>query len=362
MVNSAKACLKSLFARATSSATVSAESPLMTTSSITQLWITPRSGDETRWLLAWNDEQEQFELPTLSGADWDAATLLATAAKKWVMPREGLRIDPHPVARLPHAGEFHGRFERGQREVWSAAVSEGETHSHRTGLEWVSAKDVVMGFTSGGRMVDPQLRILLEKTGRLPRGRTAEQRVVTIGVTGHRDLVPDDIPVLFDKLHRAVEDLEMEFPGFQLQVMSPLGEGADQLLADVALERGIPISAPLPLPVAEYEGDFTTPEALEQFRETLGQARDWYCLPLVRGVSREDLQAQPGLRREHYANLGRYLVDHSDVLLAMWDGRTNGSAGGTAGILQYALQAHRRPGQRLLIRHIPTRRAKYVRE
>ena len=56
-----------------------------------------------------------------------------------------------------------------------------------------------------------------------------------------------------------------------LLLLSPLARGADQLVAGVALQQrfAIPVVAPLPLEVAEYEKDFKDPRELAAFRELL---------------------------------------------------------------------------------------------
>ena len=55
-----------------------------------------------------------------------------------------------------------------------------------------------------------------------------------IGVTGHRDLVPEEIPVLRERVREFFRDLDDLFPGLPVMVMTPLAEGADRLVADVA--------------------------------------------------------------------------------------------------------------------------------
>jgi hypothetical protein len=50
---------------------------------------------------------------------------------------------------------------------------------------------------------------------------------------------------------------------------------------------------------------------------------------------------QAELRRDAYAHAGRYIVDHCDVLIAVWDGAPSRGRGGTAEIVQYALERNR---------------------
>ncbi|MGA3159798.1 MAG: hypothetical protein ABSC77_01175 [Terracidiphilus sp.] len=50
---------------------------------------------------------------------------------------------------------------------------------------------------------------------------------------------------------------------------------------------------------------------------------------------------QEAQRRDAYAQAGRYVVDHCDVLIAVWDGKPARGRGGTAKIVQYAQEQNR---------------------
>jgi hypothetical protein len=54
-----------------------------------------------------------------------------------------------------------------------------------------------------------------------------------------------------------------------------------------------------------------------------------------------DPKAQAELRCDSYAQVGRYVVDHCDVLIAVWDGEPSSEHDGTAEIVQYALERRR---------------------
>ena len=54
-------------------------------------------------------------------------------------------------------------------------------------------------------------------------------RPLVIGVTGHRDLVPDEIQGIESIVRALFHDLVARFPDRKLQVMSPLAEGADRV-------------------------------------------------------------------------------------------------------------------------------------
>gem|GEM_PF-7076767 len=334
----------------------------MNGSATTQLWITPQFSEEKRVLLAWSHVRERFELPHLIGGQLHRKAIWQRLAERAGADlARTLVISEAPAAQLDWPPCSHPEALQVRTQIYAATLAEAPAVSsilRELDWEWVSVRDIAIGFTSGVRSIDPALREFLELTGRHPASQLSAERVLSIGVTGHRDLVSEDVPVLFDKLHQAIEDIAREFPDHQLQVLSPLAEGADQLLADVALERELPLWSPLPLPVELYETDFSSAAALDDFRQTLERTTGWFCLPPAEGATLKGLQSQKSMRDDHYRRAGRFIVHRSDVLLALWDGNPSTAIGGTADVLRYAFEAPRRPGHRLLVRHVPTRRTR----
>jgi len=159
---------------------------------------------------------------------------------------------------------------------------------------------------------------------------------LTIGVTGHRDLVAGEIPALKDKVREFFLRLKNDFPDLDLQLITPLAEGSDRLVADVAQELGVNLIVPLPMPQAEYEKDFSSPDAVEAFRKSLANSRVIHLRTLRRtgsaGLDAED-------RSHQYAQMGIFISNHSQVLLALWDGKSSGKIGGTASVVNYHLTA-----------------------
>jgi hypothetical protein len=109
--------------------------------------------------------------------------------------------------------------------------------------------------------------------------------------------------------------------------VSPLAEGADQLGATVALELGYRLQAILPLPPDDYRTDFDA-AGLAGFDALLRRADTILELP-----------PQNGGRSESYALAGRATIEHSDVLIALWDGEPARGVGGTAEVVSLALQS-----------------------
>jgi hypothetical protein len=182
---------------------------------------------------------------------------------------------------------------------------------------------------------------------------------IRIGVTGHRKL---DDPAAMQVLIKKAIDAEVEklFPEKSLKdiervrragttaisyrVLSPLAEGADRAVARAVLEYpGARLDAALPLTVEDYLEDFETEESKKEFQDLLSRCRR--PVPLRTRPIRDDRHEpadQAELRRDAYGRVGQYVVDHCDVLIAVWDGQPARGHGGTAEIVQYA-QEQKRP-------------------
>lgn len=146
---------------------------------------------------------------------------------------------------------------------------------------------------------------------------------IVIGVSGHRTLQnPDPIIAAVDEtLHAIKQIFEIE----TIALLSPLAEGADRIIAERALAiEGTKLIAVLPLPVESYQEDFRSHSSREQFQGLLELAIEIIELPGV--INRE----------ESYRNVGKYLVAHCDVLIAIWDGQPARGPGGTAEVVALA--------------------------
>ncbi len=156
---------------------------------------------------------------------------------------------------------------------------------------------------------------------------------LVVGVTGHRDLVPEETATIKQRVRTFFEGLQAEYPTLPLMVMTPLAEGADRIAAEVAEELGIPCVILLPMPRQIYQSDFQG-DSLVEFHKML-EIGEVVELPLLDGASRDDV-ATPGHARDmQYAQLGAYLAAHSHILLAVWDGKPSAAPGGTGHVIHF---------------------------
>ncbi len=143
-----------------------------------------------------------------------------------------------------------------------------------------------------------------------------------VGVTGHRRLVSAD--ACERAIDRVLKRIASAFPG-PLTLVSPLAEGADQLVVQRAFALGHRrLIVPLPLPKEDY---------LRDFRSAAGQAEFQRLLALADEVVVVD-QAVDAVRAYH--DVGRWVLDHADVLIAVWDGRPARGEAGTGRIVEEA--------------------------
>ncbi|MDJ0343138.1 hypothetical protein QMK19_15645 [Streptomyces sp. H10-C2] len=138
-----------------------------------------------------------------------------------------------------------------------------------------------------------------------------------IGVTGHRN-IPDAVYGLArDTLTAAVR----EHPG-PVEALSSLAAGADQLFAEVALDCGAELT--VVTPCAGYEVSFAGADELDRYHRLLDRAHTHVRMDF------------PEVSDQAFYAAGVYVADHSDLILAVWDGRPARGHGGTADIVEYA--------------------------
>lgn len=159
---------------------------------------------------------------------------------------------------------------------------------------------------------------------------------LVIAVTAHRNLVDDEVPRIVDAIRQVFEELSTKFPQTPLMLLSPLAEGGGRLAAKVAVEMNIKLLIPLPLRAELYKADFENAASIEEF-ETLCQHGTVIELPLRNENTMESVAVQGPQRDNQYAQLGAFLSSHSQLLLAIWDGKPSDAVGGTAQVVDYHL-------------------------
>jgi hypothetical protein len=159
--------------------------------------------------------------------------------------------------------------------------------------------------------------------------------VFRIGVTGHRPnrLDASRLPELEAAIERLLREALAQLaqhavtdtPAPVLRVLCSLAEGSDRLVARIALRLGCDLQVVLPFLRPDYETDFTTPASLDDFRSLLARAS-----------AVVELNTLPRDRAFGYRDAGDTLLNQSDLLLAIWDGKPSAGIGGTIDVIEHA--------------------------
>jgi hypothetical protein len=187
-----------------------------------------------------------------------------------------------------------------------------------------------------------------------------------LGITGARDLPSDQLDHIRSQLKHVVKLAKAEMERLsslkkvadsyasgpsavllpRMYLITPLARGADRLAATEALKQRCQIYVPMPFPQAVYEESFTggnpsdanalsAEEDCAEFRQLLSSASG-------RMEMDGELSSGPGdddSAGRAYEAVGRFVVRHCDLLLAVWDGKQSNGRGGTAEIVHYAATA-----------------------
>lgn len=147
--------------------------------------------------------------------------------------------------------------------------------------------------------------------------------MVAISVTGHRNIVHLD-PVI-SGVDEVLCKISNMFPGEKLTIISPLAEGADRLVVWRAMEKlDVQLIVPLPLEMSDYMQDFDSLSSKAEFVTLLEHADKILELPVEK------------TREASYQVAGLYILDNSDILIAIWDGQPGHGTGGTGQIVSKA--------------------------
>ncbi len=173
---------------------------------------------------------------------------------------------------------------------------------------------------------------------------------VSVGITGHRALPSDpkvmrrivrQVEDVLDTIRREVETIATECarpdkqgiytneaPRFVL--VSSLAAGADCLVAQTAIDQGYELQVPLPMDTMDYQNDFDD-DSYALFNKLLHHEQ---CTSVF------TIEAADPERGHAYTDASRVMLNHSDIVIALWDGQNTGYVAGTAPTLDMAAARH----------------------
>ncbi|MEI7790272.1 MAG: hypothetical protein WCJ15_03760, partial [Alphaproteobacteria bacterium] len=138
------------------------------------------------------------------------------------------------------------------------------------------------------------------------------QNILRIAAIGHRVISfknRDAVAHSVRHILAAIDQGGARPEGLELAVISPLAQGADQLIASAGLEQGFRLQAILPAAQADYEktfnlGDFD--EEIGAFRGLLDQARQGLGAEELPGNLAKYTRHGGGLRHRHAGTIGGF--------------------------------------------------------
>lgn len=145
-----------------------------------------------------------------------------------------------------------------------------------------------------------------------------------VGITGHQKLEnPANWEWVRSQLDRVLLTLPQPLIG-----ISSLAVGADQLFATAILGQGGTLE--IIVPFEGYESTFSE-----------GHPQQAYY-GLLQRASRVDVLKRYGTDEVAYFAAGKALVDRSELLISVWDGKPASGLGGTGDVVAFALKRNKR--------------------
>ena len=152
--------------------------------------------------------------------------------------------------------------------------------------------------------------------------------MLRIGITGHRDLVNrketrNEIAYSFCYFKELDKDL---------LAITSIAAGADLLFTEEAIRHNIPLQIELPFTFEDYKNDFNKHDL--QKLESIVKKYRYNEAPTLKTNTKEE-------RNNAYLAIGQKIVDLSDIVIAVWDGKDAKGKGGTGDIVNYALSKNK---------------------
>jgi hypothetical protein len=141
---------------------------------------------------------------------------------------------------------------------------------------------------------------------------------VRLGITGHQDIEPNARGWIEQMMNREIEKFKASFGS------TCLARGADQIFAGALVQKSIPFEAVIACD--NIERSFTSEQDIQKFRGFLSIAHQIIRLNY------------PYPSAEAFFEASTRMVDRVNAVIAVWDGRPAQGFGGTADVVNYAVE------------------------
>jgi hypothetical protein len=155
-----------------------------------------------------------------------------------------------------------------------------------------------------------------------------------VGVVGHRDLRPDETAAIRAAVAGLMRRLRDDHPAVPLRLICSMAAGADLLVAEVAAELGVRITALLPYARRLCRDDLTTDEDRSRF-DRLCDSSDVVELGLPADATPGEIESAGELRDRQLQRAGALIARYSGLMIAIWNGESTTHRAGTARAIQF---------------------------
>lgn len=173
-----------------------------------------------------------------------------------------------------------------------------------------------------------------------------------IGITGNRDISNEQSIFIKENIENFLKK-SLENKSFEeIIILTPLADGVDRIIADVVLDNFSDMRILIPLPFSEnlYKNTFgkglkinniSNESSIKDYEDLLEKIKkhnkcdDVYInLKFEKeNYLNQNIDKQREIRNEQYALLGEYLIEKSDILIAVYDRNREIKKGGTIEIV-----------------------------
>src|SRR5579859_2679938 len=152
-----------------------------------------------------------------------------------------------------------------------------------------------------------------------------DETVLRIGVSGHQQIGDETtIEFVLQQMHELLSKFQRLRREHDQNIIaySSLAVGADRLFVKTALALNIPVE--VIIPCSNYPDTYGSSEIREEYHDLLSRCQQVHVLPFQ------------NCSEDAYLAAGHWIVDHTDLMILVWNGFPAGGKGGTADIASYA--------------------------
>ena len=175
---------------------------------------------------------------------------------------------------------------------------------------------------------------------------------IYIGITGNRDISEKQIIFIKKRIEEFLNNFKKDNEFSNIIVLTPLADGVDRIITNSIIENfsNIKILVPLPFSESIYKNTFgkglkinniSQEESIKEYENLLEKIKKHNkCDDIYINLKfdkenylNQNMDEQRKIRNEQYTLLGEYLIEKSDILIAVYDKNREIKKGGTIEIV-----------------------------